>query len=251
MSARVKLPDVHLKRPPEPERRRSRQPVRRNSLMTGPWEDQFIRPIDWTLHDDIARAAERFDRDRKNREAGERNGPIGSIGLELLRELLKLARNCEGKVFPTLTTLAERIGRCKSTVVAYLRRLADLKIVKWARRIEPADGEWERGPQVKQISNLYRLSLPKALQRYVRRPKPPADEAARKAAMLAQLKAYEREEAAEGIDAAIAKGKARAEAMNAARRSGKERESIEPAQTAPNSESDGVRVPRTGLFASD
>jgi hypothetical protein len=242
----ARLVDKHARRRPEPEHRQSHQPVWRRSVMTGDWERKFMRPLDWDRHDDIVHSAERYDRDPRNRATGDRGGPIGSIGLELLRALARMARKFGGKVWPSLEHLAKEIGRSKSTVVEYLKRLSHLKIVSWARRLEAADGEWARGPQVRQITNLYRVALPKILHRYVRKPKPPQDEQARRAAMLAQIDAYQREEAADGFDAAIARGRARAEAANSVVRARKERESTERNETAPESEIEGVRQRRTG-----
>ena len=133
-------------RRPEPEHRRSAQPVHRDSRMDGAWVEGFWRKMTWREKHDVVNAARRYD--RANKKPGEKNGPIGSIGLELLEELAAMAVNFSGRVRPTLVTLAARIRRSKSTVVEYLRRLADAGIVEWVRRLVPKpDAEpWARGP---------------------------------------------------------------------------------------------------------
>ena len=60
-------------------------------------------------------AAEKYDRlkrlahrrERNNRE----NGAIGHVGLEVLRELLRLIDYKTGRLDPAIATLALRIGR--------------------------------------------------------------------------------------------------------------------------------------------
>ena len=141
-----------------------------------------------------------------------------------------------GRIRPNLVTLAARIRRSKSTVVEYLRRLADAGVLEWVRRLVPkAEAEpWARGPQVEQTSNAYRLTLPERLRKFVRKGPPAADEAARKAEMRARIDAHIREEGAERIDAAIARGRARGEAANRAASLAQERESSARAQTDPD-----------------
>ena len=218
-------------RRPEPERRRSDQPVHRGSRMDGPWVEGFWRKMTWSEKHDLVKAARRYD--RANKKPGDKNGPIGSIGLELLEELAAMAVNFSGRVRPTLVTLAARIRRSKSTVVEYLRRLADAGVVEWVRRLVPKQEAepWARGPQVEQTSNAYRLTLPERLRKFVRKGPPAADEAARKAEMRARIDAHIREEGAERIDAAIARGRARGEAANRAASLAQERESSAPTET--------------------
>ncbi len=231
------IPGIRIRRP-EPEHRRSHQPVRRNSRMDGDWVHQWYRPMTMREKNELVRAARAYDRAMK--QPGEKRGPIGSIGLELLEELATLAAACRGRVFPTLSWMQSKLKRSRDTIVGCLRRLSDAGLVTWVRRIVPVDEReaWARGPQVKQTSNAYRLELPKRLRKFVRKAPPAADEAARKAEMRARIDGALREESADARqvkkavqDAGVERALARGAAMKAAAAAATERESSRQAQT--------------------
>jgi hypothetical protein len=102
-------------------------------------------------------AAERFDRTQRQR--GQRNGPLGPIGLEVWKELLRLVDYRSGRLDPCIATLAARTRRSTSAVVAALKALRTHGFLDWLRRYAETDNEG-KGPQVRQISNAYRLLLP-------------------------------------------------------------------------------------------
>src|SRR3546814_6135515 len=74
-------------------------------------------------------AAEKYDRlkrlahrrDRNNRE----NGAIGHVGLEVLRELLRLIDYKTGRLDPAIATLALRVGRSIAAVVDAVQSLGE------------------------------------------------------------------------------------------------------------------------------
>lgn len=140
--------------------RRTGEPVRRHSRLKGR-EAHFWRPFD---RRDVGRymaAAERYE--RHTREKGQRAGAIGTTGLEVLRELLRLIDYRTGRLDPSIQTLCERVGRCRDAVVRALANLRGAGFLDWLRRYEPTGND--EGPRVQQTTNAYRLSLPAAAAR--------------------------------------------------------------------------------------
>lgn len=144
------------------KRARSFQPVRANSVYAddrralGMW-----KPIDrkkWSIAKRIG-AAEKYDRD--HRQQGEKMGPLGHIGLEVLRALYMIVDYKTGRLEPSIDYICGKVKRSRAAVVRALARLRDHGFLKWKRRAEPIEGaEGLRGPQVKQIPNAYGLDLP-------------------------------------------------------------------------------------------
>ena len=140
------------------------QPVRRNSFHAhdrralGIWQ-----PIarngesPHRLISESLKAAQRYNELKKG--AGERQGPLGDVGMRLLRELSGIVDYKTGRLEPALETLCKRINRSRSTVVKYLAKLKLHGFLDWVRRTEPTGNEGA-GPQVRQITNAYRLTLP-------------------------------------------------------------------------------------------
>lgn len=149
--------------------RRTWEPIRHSSRPTGR-EGLFWRPFDRRQRGRFMLAAERYERTR--REKGKRNGPLGPIGLEVLRELLRLVDYRTGRLDPAITTLMQRLRRSKDAVVTALKNLRAAGFLEWLRRYEPTGNA--EGPQVRQISNAYRLSLPGAALRLLGRLATPA-----------------------------------------------------------------------------
>lgn len=145
---------------------RPAEPVRRYSRPQGRFEAMFWRPF---RPKDVGRyltGAERFD--RAGKKPGDRNGPLGSVALEVLRELLRLVDYKTGRLEPALTTLMARTRRSKDAVVNALAALRRHGFVDWVRRYVPT-GNRGAGPQVQQTSNAYRLALPPAAERLLGR----------------------------------------------------------------------------------
>lgn len=154
----------------------SHQPVRRHSRRAGSCEAIFWRSFDPR---DVGRymlAAERFERTR--REKGKRVGPLGSVALEVLRELLRLVDYKTGRLDPSLETLMRRCRRSKDAVVRALANLRRHGFLDWLRRYRPTDNDGF-GPQVVQTTNAYRVLLPPAAARLLgaigAAPPPPDD----------------------------------------------------------------------------
>jgi hypothetical protein len=137
--------------------RRTFQPVRRNSYHAGEREARLWRPI---AKDEIGprlRAAEVYNREHK--EAGKRNGPLGHIGIEVLRELYRLVDYKSGRLDPSIDYLTKKLRRSRDAVVRALAALRRHGFLQWIRRTEPVDNPGA-GPQVRQISNAYWFDLP-------------------------------------------------------------------------------------------
>jgi len=180
--------------------RRTGQPVRRNSYHAGERERQVWRPLNPREIGPRMKAAEEFERSSK--EPGRRNGPLGHVGLEVLRELYRIVNYRDGRLEPSIDYIMRRIRRSRAAVV---RALAALKLhgfLTWIRRTEPTDNEGA-GPQVRQITNAYGFMLPKvaadAVRRLMGKAPPPDDDVTRRkdateerAAMLATLPVDER-----------------------------------------------------------
>ncbi|WP_320203898.1 helix-turn-helix domain-containing protein [Agrobacterium rosae] len=142
-------------------------PVRRESWRKGR-EAGFWRPLEIDATKgideakDIMTAARRFD-EAQRREKGGRIGPLGPIGLEVLQLFVNMAKAYRGRLFPPLTWIMEKLKRSKCAVVEALARLRDHGFLDWRRRYEPT-GTDGPGPQVKQVSNAYRL-IPETARR--------------------------------------------------------------------------------------
>ncbi len=173
--------------------RRTGQPVRRDSRSKGR-EGAFWRPFSARNASRYMLAAERYDcagrilaRRAKN---GRKIGPLGSMALDVLRELLRLVDYRSGRLDPALTTIAVRTGHSVAGVVAALKRLRTHGFADWLRRTEPTGNQGIRGPQVRQASNAYRLALPpRAAALLPQAPPEPVDFAHARAAKAAEIRA--------------------------------------------------------------
>ena len=163
--------------------RQTGQRVHRYSRTEEGREGRFWQPFSPKNVARFMQAAEKYDRlkrlahrrERNNRE----NGAIGHVGLEVLRELLRLIDYKTGRLDPAIATLALRIGRSIAAVVDALKRLKAHGFLDWLRRYVPTGNAGLRGPQVKQTSNAYRLMLPPQVERGMTAP-PPEDDSDRR-----------------------------------------------------------------------
>jgi len=155
--------------------RRTFQPVRRDSRHRGEREDRIWRPLGSTTRQArrfmgaMLQAAEFYD--ERNKQPGKHNGPLGSIGLRVLRELFRFADWKTGRLEPAIATICERVRRSRAAVVAALARLKAHGFLDWIRRTEPTDNVGA-GPQVRQITNAYGFDiarLPKAAAAFVKK----------------------------------------------------------------------------------
>lgn len=181
--------------------RRTHQPVRRHSHTKGR-EGTFWRPTTRREVRQIVLAAEKFD--RAGRMFGQRNGPLGHVALEVLEYFANLVSYRTGQLDPALDTIAAKLKRSKAAIVDALKALRAYGFLDWLRRYVPTENEG-RGPQVRQTSNAYRLSLPAAARRLLGRygqPAPaPDDFTHAKAQRTAEIEAYRAQLPA--IDAAL------------------------------------------------
>lgn len=217
---------------------RASVPVRRHSHTAGRCEGVFWRRTDRKSVSRIVLAAERYDRETK--EKGRRNGALGHVALEVLRLLANLVDYRTGQLDPAYETIAAKIGRARSAVIEAVKRLRLHGFIDWLRRYVSTDSD--RGPQVKQTSNAYRLCLPerakRALGRYGQDAPVPDDAAhhqAEKAAewgrMLEQITCEEKAHVLvedEGLAAALGRLGA---AIDAKAAHEKERESAERSES--------------------
>ncbi|WP_230312578.1 helix-turn-helix domain-containing protein [Paracoccus lichenicola] len=130
----------------------------------------------------IIKAAQRYE--LHGRKPGKRNGPLGSIALEILALFGNLVSFKTGRLDPSLDWIMSKLKRSRDAVVRALKALRDHGFLDWLRRFEPTPNEG-RGPQVRQVSNAYCLFAPKRalalLGRWSGRPSLPDDDAAARA----------------------------------------------------------------------
>lgn len=105
----------------------------------------------------ILLAAKRYE--RIERRPGRRNDPLGSVAIEVLEYLVNVVDFKTGRLEPSIDTLMRRLKRSRDAIVRALKNLRRHGFLDWIRRYEPTGNEG-RGPQVRQVSNAYRLSLP-------------------------------------------------------------------------------------------
>lgn len=157
--------------------RRTHAPVRRNSRLAGHCEGVFWRRTTRQEARRIVLAARRFE--IANKQPGCRNGPLGAVGVELLDLLANMVDYRTGRLEPSLDTLMGKLRRSRDAIVRALKALRQHGFIDWLRRYIPSETEGGKGPQIKQTSNAYRLSMPKkaeaCLGRYGETPPLPED----------------------------------------------------------------------------
>jgi hypothetical protein len=215
--------------------RRTWEPVRRHSRLAGR-EGVFWRPVSRREIDRIILAAERFELSGKL--TGRKNGPLGGVALEVLRLFRNLADFRTGRLDPSLDFLMAKLRRSRAAIVAALKALRHHGFLDWLRRYVPTGNEG-RGPQVRQTSNAYRLSLPKRaaamLGRYFSPAPVPDDHSHRQELQAAEIEAHRQSLSLEelplfemGADDPLAQSLAR---LGAAIQARKEREFIKETES--------------------
>lgn len=183
----------------EPEHRRTRQPVRRDSNLAGRHEIGFWTRFDPKLKAPLLQAAEFHGRRLKPfGKVAPRGQSMANNAVAVLRELVRLVDYETGRLEPTIATLAARVGLARDTVVRALKTLANWGFLKWMRRYVETGRNGARGPQVRQTSNAYRLILPDWARRFLGRAAEPApvpdDHQAAAEAFAAQRRDYQFED---------------------------------------------------------
>lgn len=136
---------------------RTFEPVHRHSRLAGRCEGVFWRRTDRRQVRRIILAAERYELATKG--AGERNGALGAVALEVLRLLANVIDYRTGRLDPSLDYLRAKLKRSKDAIHRALKALRTHGFLDWLRRYVPT-GQEGRGVQVQQTSNAYRLSIP-------------------------------------------------------------------------------------------
>jgi hypothetical protein len=145
-----------------PSRRRTGQPVRRNSFNRGEREHLIWRSLGSSRSDArrfkwaVREAAKRLDHSTK--DPGTRMGALGLSGRAVLEALCEIVDDMSGRLEPSIATIAEKAKLGVRTVVRALRRLNDHGFLSWLRRTEAIDNDGA-GPQVTQITNAYWFEL--------------------------------------------------------------------------------------------
>ncbi len=175
-----------------PPAERCPTPVRRHSHIRGRSEGRIWRPTTRKDVQAILKAAEIYN-EAGLHEKGERSGPLGSVALDVLRLFVNLIDFRTGRLEPSISTIMDRLGRSRDTIVRALKNLRAHGFIDWLRRYEPTGNEG-RGPQVQQASNAYRLSLPEKARQFLGRfgkaPPPPADHGQDQTAWSEAIAAY-------------------------------------------------------------
>jgi hypothetical protein len=163
-------------------RAQGRTRLHRNSHQAGTCEATFWRSTSRQEVQKIMKAAQRYE--LHGRKPGRRNGPLGSVALEVLALFGNLVSFKTGRLDPSLDWIMGKLKRSRDAVVRALKALRDHGFLDWLRRFEPTPNEG-RGPQVRQVSNAYRLFAPKRalalLGRWSGRPSLPDDDTAARA----------------------------------------------------------------------
>lgn len=224
--------------------------ARRGAMVRGSFERDFWKPTDRNTTWCIVRGAERYDRAKK--EKGARNGPLGSIALEVLRLFANIVDHRTGRLDPAITYIMDRLGRSRDAVCRAIGRLVEHGFLTRVRRYVATDIEGA-GPQVKQTSNAYRLHLPEAVAALMppREAPVPDDDMQRRAEHEAADKAMVKtlslpERAADAFDAHDKLGQALARLGGGIER--RQRESVQRTGTALLSESSVTAVPVARSF---
>lgn len=142
--------------------RHTDEKVRRGSQLLGRCEGRIWRPFNPEDSRRYMLAAERYE--LATRAPGRRAGVLGHVGIEVLRELLRMVDYKTGRLEPRYDTLQARCRRSRPAIARALKALRFAGFLDWIRRYVPT-GETGFGVQVKQTSNAFRLSLPAAAER--------------------------------------------------------------------------------------
>ncbi len=171
--------------------RRTHQPIRRHSRPAGHCEGVFWRSTNRREVQEIVLAARRYE--LVTRQPGAQNGALGFVALEVLDLFANLVNFRNGRLDPSLDFLMAKLKRSRDAIVRALAALRDHGFLDWLRRFEPTGNEG-RGPQVRQVSNAYRLSLPRRalamLGRFFQIPPAPDDHAHAQEIRTAEYEAY-------------------------------------------------------------
>ncbi|MBB6012371.1 hypothetical protein HNR59_001716 [Aquamicrobium lusatiense] len=183
---------------------RARVPVRGDSYERGRCEGAFWKATSRQEVRLILFAAKRYELNMRRK--GRRCGPLGSVAIEVLEYLANLVDFRTGRLEPSIDTLMRRLKRSRDAIVRALRNLRAHGFLDWLRRYTPTGNEG-RGPQVRQASNAYRLSLPERARQFLGRwgrPQPlPEDCEHAQEVRAAELEQHDKSLSREGPDLSV------------------------------------------------
>lgn len=209
-------------------KRRTHAPIRRNSKPAGQCEEGIWKKTDPNALRAIVLAARRYE--IANKAPGSRNGPLGAIAIEVLELLANCVHHQSGRLDPSIDYMMEKLRRSRDAIVRGLAALRAHGFVDWIRRFLPAEGAGDKGPQVKQTSNAYKLSMPPAaraaLGRYGKAAPLPDDQVTAAAEQARQQAEFE------AVDNPVA---ASLERLRRARKTSNERESAKRTESLSSS----------------
>ncbi len=139
-------------------RRKTPWPVRQGAILIDTVPQDFCRPYApeevWHIH----RCLVAYD--EAERAKGQRQGPIGYIGRDVLKLLLNAANALTGWLEPSIGWMAAELDRSVSGVHDAMKRLRDHGFLEWVtRRIDYRDDD-EPGWNSVQTTSVYRIALP-------------------------------------------------------------------------------------------
>lgn len=157
-----------LNHAPRPRGGKERQAVRRGSHRRGRCEAMFWRRTSRQEVQRVVLGAKRFETEGL-RQPGRPNGPLGHVALAVLELMANLVDYRTGRLEPTYAYLMDKLGRSKDAISNALTALQEHGFLEKLRRYEETGLEGQRGPQVRQTANAYRLTLPKRAARLLGR----------------------------------------------------------------------------------
>jgi hypothetical protein len=92
------------------------------------------------------------------RAKGKHGGSIGAVGLEVLRTLLFVIKKTDGRLYPSLETMAKLSRKSKQAVVTAIKVLELMGFITVHRRLKRIQTPY--GLRVVQDSNAYEFHLP-------------------------------------------------------------------------------------------
>lgn len=97
------------------------------------------------------------------RKPGQRTGAPGTISfgaIRLAEVLVSLCVKGRGRLEPSIAWLARAINVARKSIHAWKRQLQEHGFLRWTRRYVRVEMPGQKGPQLKQTSNAYRLMTP-------------------------------------------------------------------------------------------
>lgn len=140
--------------------RRTGEPIRRLSYAAARPSPEYRHKITRKEAREIVLAAKLYDTNA--RTDGKR--PLGRTAVQILELLANLAAY-SGRVEPSYSYIMEKVGCARDTIARALKALRAHGFLNWMRRYVPTGNA--EGPQVKQTSNAYRITLPALAKRLI------------------------------------------------------------------------------------